>query len=258
MAPVATHSQAEFSGGTRSRNALVLGGSGDIGSSIVERLSSGGWDVAFTYSKSEEASTRLASRTGARAIRCDATSVESLKIPDPLGALIYCIGINPIDAPISETPESTFRETIDVNVVGAFRAAQLALPFLVRGLGTIVHVSSIWGIRGIDGISGYVTSKHAMRGLTASLARELAPSGVTCNEVCPGPVDSAMLDMCIRREIGEDAEAILQFRNELARRTPTARLVRPIDVAHAVHFLCSEEARAINGVSLVIDGGMTI
>lgn len=241
----------------RSRSALVLGGSGDIGTAIVTELVAAGWEVTFTYASAESVARTVAKQSGAKAVRCDVSRGDAIPFDRPLGAMVHCIGINPTDMPVTETPETEFRRTIEINLTSAFITAKAMFPHLRDGRGAIVHVSSIWGFRAVEGIVGYVASKHGMRGLTASLAREFGPEGVTTNEVCPGPVRSAMLEFCIRREVGEDETLIKGYYESLIQQTPTRKLVTPQDIADAVVFLCSDRARSINGASLVLDGGMT-
>jgi NAD(P)-dependent dehydrogenase (short-subunit alcohol dehydrogenase family) len=241
----------------RSRAALVVGGSGDIGAAIVAALAEAGWDVTFTFASGESCARDISTRTGAKSVRRDLEAGDRVTSDGPLGALVYCIGTNPADRPVAEIPDTEFRRTIEINLTQAFVTAKSMLPHLIEGRGSIVNVSSIWGFRGVEGIAGYVASKHGLRGLTAVLAREYGPLGITCNEVCPGPVRSAMLERCIRREVGDDPKLIAQYYTDLEQQTPTRRIATPGDVADAVVYLCSDRARSINGVSLVVDGGMT-
>lgn len=235
---------------------VVAGGTGDIGAEIVRELCRSGWGVTFTYHQNVGGAEKLARQTGARAVpHCRFQQCDDW-LPNELGAFVNCIGINPIDKPLLDTPVSVFREVLEVNLVEAFCLAQAVLPSLANGRGTIVNVSSIWGSRSIDGIVGYVASKHGMRGLTASLARECGPLGVTCNEVCPGAVDSRLLRECTGRDVGTDCTAIEAAIRTIESQTPIRRLVTTAEIAAAVEFLCSRSCRGMNGASIVIDGGL--
>lgn len=235
----------------------MAGGSGDIGSAVVRQLRARGWDVTFTFNRGGPVVADLVRDTGARAVAAIDLSADSHGIPQALGAFVNCIGVNPIDEDVLHTPVDTFRGIIETNLVEAFRLAQVALPSLVRGHGTIVNISSIWGFRAVEGIVGYVASKHGMRGLTATLARECGPLGVTCNEICPGAIESRMMRECAARDVGNDPAKIDEAVRAVAARTPIGRLVTADEIATAVAFLCSRDCRAINGASLVIDGGLT-
>jgi NAD(P)-dependent dehydrogenase (short-subunit alcohol dehydrogenase family) len=121
-----------------------------------------------------------------------------------------------------------------------------------RGSGRIVTVASVASHHGSRYTSGYTASKHAVLGLTRSVAAELAGTGVTCNAVCPAYVRSDMTDATvanIEARTGRDGEAAL------AAMAPLGRLIEPEEVAFAVRFLAAPEAGAINGQSLIMDGG---
>ena len=238
--------------------ALVLGGTGDIGSAIVRKLVCDGWSVIFTYQNSVVAAKRLEAETSATAIRIRLSDDVLPVFPERLGALVNCVAINPIDSEVSQTSVDVFRAIVETNLVQAFRVAKHALPALIAGQGTIVNISSIWGIRAIEGIVGYVASKHGLRGLTTTLARECGPLGVTCNEVCPGAVESRLLRECTIRDVGSNPTDVEQSIRGIIERTPIRRLVSADEVAASVAFLCSKDARGINGASIVIDGGLTI
>ena len=122
--------------------------------------------------------------------------------------------------------------------------------------GRIITISSIYGYRAVEGNLPYTVSKHGLRGLTATVAREYGEKGITANEVCPGPVDSNMLRRIAEERAGsEGPEHYLQeVRDEL----PIKRLISPDDVAWATEFLAAEESSGVNGVSLPVDGGMTV
>lgn len=237
--------------------ALVAGGSGDIGAAIVRRLRTDGWEVVFSFNRGGPAVAELVRQTGARAVSFTDLRRGVPGLPEVLGAFVNCVGVNPVDEDVLHTPVDVFREIVETNLVEAFRMAQLALPSLVKGRGTIVNISSIWGVRAVEGIVGYVASKHGMRGLTATLARECGPMGVTCNEICPGAVESRMMRECAARDVGSDPVRIEEAVRSVAARTPIGRLVKADEIAAAVAFLCSRQCRGMNGASVVIDGGMT-
>ena len=123
---------------------------------------------------------------------------------------------------------------------------------LDRNRGRIVTVASIASHVGARYVSGYVASKHAVLGLTRSVAAEVAGTGVTCNAVCPAYVRSDMTDQTIANieaRTGKDGESAL------AAMTPLGRLVEPEEVAFAVAFFAADAAGAINGQTLILDGG---
>lgn len=148
--------------------------------------------------------------------------------------------------PIVEDDEDNVRRLFDVNVLGVWRAMRAELPRLVeRGGGSIINTSSVAGLRGFPAFSGYVASKYAVEGLTRSVAREVAASGVRVNTVAPGPIDTEMLD----RAAGGDPSDFVSM-------VPLERLGRADEIAGAVAFLASDDASYVTGQTIVIDGGM--
>jgi 2-dehydro-3-deoxy-D-gluconate 5-dehydrogenase len=157
-------------------------------------------------------------------------------------------------------PPEEFSRIIGVNVVGTFlcsREAVRAMLALGRG-GTIVNIASVDAFQGsAEGLAHYTTSKHAVAGLTRSLAMELAPAGIRVNAVCPGAArtEGAMEFVAQGAPAGIDLAA--QWDGIVAR-TPLGRLCTPDDVARAVVFLASDLAAFVTGVLLPVDGGILV
>jgi NAD(P)-dependent dehydrogenase (short-subunit alcohol dehydrogenase family) len=156
-------------------------------------------------------------------------------------------------APLARTPLAEWERQLAVNATGAFLCTRAVLPGMrERDRGRIVTVASLAGHAGARYVSGYTASKHAVLGLTRSVAAEVAGSGITCNAVCPAYVRSDMTDATIANieaRTGKSGEAAL------AAMTPLGRLFEPEEVAFAVTFFAADEAGAINGQSLIMDGG---
>jgi 3-hydroxybutyrate dehydrogenase len=125
-----------------------------------------------------------------------------------------------------------------------------------RKWGRIINVNSIYGLRGADHNCPYNVSKHALSGLTKSIAKEYAVHQITCNEICPGAITSNLMSRIAEdaaREEGITPEAYLQ---EVASSYPAKRLVLPAEVADLAVFLASEQASYVNGASIPVDGGL--
>ena len=156
-------------------------------------------------------------------------------------------------APVAKTTLDDWNRQIAVNATGAFLCTRAVLPGMrERDRGRIVTVASVASHHGARYVSGYTASKHAVLGLTRSVAAEVAGTGVTCNAVCPGYVRSDMTDRTIANieaRTGQDGAAAL------AAMTALGRLIEPGEVAFAVAFFAADEAGAINGQTLIIDGG---
>jgi NAD(P)-dependent dehydrogenase (short-subunit alcohol dehydrogenase family) len=145
---------------------------------------------------------------------------------------------------------------MQVNLHGAFHATQAALPaMLEKKWGRVVMIASVAGKVGAPYTAAYTASKHALVGLTRSLAAEFADRGVTVNAVCPGYVDTPLTAENIRIAAERTGKAIEEMRERFQRFSPQGRLTTPEEVAHVVLFLCSEAAGNINGQAITVDGG---
>ncbi len=162
----------------------------------------------------------------------------------PISALVNNAGIA-CDALFCETSPEAWRHVFEVNVTGAYNACRCALPGMIaRGRGTIVNISSVWGLYGGSCEAAYSASKSALVGLTKALAREVGPAGVRVNCVAPGVIDTDMLNGLSP----EDRERLID-------KTPLCRLGTPQDVAEVICFLASPAAAFITGQVLGVDGG---
>jgi NAD(P)-dependent dehydrogenase (short-subunit alcohol dehydrogenase family) len=169
---------------------------------------------------------------------------------DSLDVLVNNAGIA-TSAPLARTSLADWEALHAVNATGAFLCARAALPKLNEH-GRIVTVASVSGRAGSKYTAAYTASKHAAVGLTRATAAELAGTTKTANAVCPAYVRTDMTEQSIANiaaRTGKDGEA------ELAKLSPLNRLIEPEEVAFAVAFLAAREAGAINGQTLILDGG---
>ena len=237
--------------------ALVTGASRGIGRAIAARLAREGYAVGVNYrerrDKAEELVAGLtAEGCRALAVRADVAvraEVDAMaaRVADAFGPVTLLVSNAGVaqQALFQDITDEMWERCFAVNLNGARHAIQAVLPHMLHEkAGCIVTVSSIWGQRGASCEVAYSCTKHALIGLTKSLAMELAPSGIRVNCVAPGVIDTDMT-----RVLG--AETL----RELAAQTPLGRLGTPEDVAAAVAFLASDAAGFITGQVLTADGG---
>ena len=145
---------------------------------------------------------------------------------------------------LEETTLDDYRRVVEINQIGAFLGLRAVVPAMkATGSGSIVNISSLAGLRGTNMPLAYAATKWAVRGMSRAAAAELAPHGIRVNAVFPGYVDTGMIDA------GHE---------EIAQRVPLGRrLAAPDEVAAAVLFLASDEARYVTGAELVVDGAVT-
>ncbi len=229
------------------RKALVTGGTKGIGAGIASRLRNAGYDV-LTCGRSDTAD-----------IRCDVTDkaqVEAMQSKvGRIDILINNAGGVRTDLFLNMTEED-WDWHFNLNLKSIFYCTQSFLPGMVENKwGRIVNVASTAGKIGGRYISAYVASKHAVIGLTRSLALEQARSGITVNAICPSFVDTPMLRehvKLIAEKTGKTADQILDsFRSS----NPQKRFVTNEEVAHAVQFVI--ENGAVNGQAISLCGGET-
>jgi NAD(P)-dependent dehydrogenase (short-subunit alcohol dehydrogenase family) len=159
-------------------------------------------------------------------------------------------------ASLARTTLDHWREHLDVNATGAFLCTRAVVGGMIeRRDGRIVTVASIAGLRAVRYTAAYAASKHAAIGLMRVTAAEVAGTGVTANAVCPAWVRTDMTQRTVENIVAKTGRTAEEAEAELKGMTPLGRLLEPEEVAAAVAFLASPEAAAINGQTLVLDGG---
>ena len=168
--------------------------------------------------------------------------------------LFNCAGMVP-DGTVLDSPPSVFAVAWDLNVLSMVRTIRAALPgMLERGAGSIVNMSSVASsITGVPNRSAYGTTKAAVIGLTKSVAADFVASGIRCNAICPGTVDTPSL----RGRIAAQADPAAALKSFIARQ-PMGRFGRTEEIAATAVYLASDESAFVTGQTMIIDGGWTI
>lgn len=239
------------------RVAVITGGGKGIGRAIAARLACGGAAVVLSGRDAtalETACDEIRGRGGkalavpgdvAKASDADQLCAKTLEAFGRADILVNNAGITR-DNLVMRMSEEEWDQVIDTNLKGTFLCIKaFARPMMKQRWGRIVNVSSVVGMLGNPGQANYVASKAGVIGLTKAVAKELASRHITVNAVAPGFIDTAMTS-----GLNEKVREALQAQ------IPLGRLGSPEDVAHAVAFLCSEEAGYVTGQVLSVDGGM--
>lgn len=243
------------------KTALITGASGGIGRATAIKFLQNGYFVIAQYntdidgikqlnnSLTEEQSQRLFT------IKADFNNADGvnkmisdvLKSFARLDVVVNNAGVG-LYKLITQTEEGEWDKLFNVNVKSAFIISKRVLPAMINaGHGSIINVSSMWGNVGASMEVGYSASKSALIGFSKALAKEVAPSGIRVNCVCPGVIDTKM-----NARFSE--EDIVELKNQ----TPLGRIGSAQEVANLIYFLSSEEASFITGQTISCDGGFSL
>jgi len=242
--------------------ALITGGGRGIGRAIALLFAQHGAQIAVA-ARTREQLEHVAQEIGpeTRAIVCDVSSAQSVSQmfadlkPD---ILVNNAGVAE-SAPFLNTSDELWQRHLAINLTGTFYCTRAALPaMLERGWGRIINIASVAAKTGAPYIAAYAASKHGVLGLTRSVALEVATRGVTVNAICPGYVDTEMVERGVERIVKRTGRGAQEALAALKRMSPQNRLVTAEEVASLALLLASEDGRGINGQGINIDGGSVL
>ena len=244
------------------KRAVITGGGRGIGKAIALAYAREGAQCVVASRRIEDLEETAAEAPPGfvHPIVCDVSDGDSVTamadfVHATLGGadiVVNNAGIHAAGRVLDIDPE-TYSQLFEVNVVGIVRVSQAFLNGMIeRGSGSIVNIASTAGLFESPGQAPYNASKHGAVGLTRCMALELAASGVTCNAICPGFVDTPMLDG-FADLVGAESE---ELRKQLAKRTPMGRILAPEEIANLAVYLGSDESSGMTGQTMAISNGM--
>lgn len=242
--------------------AVITGGGTGIGLACARALAANGAHVILMGRDLKRLQDAASTIPGAEAIQLDVTdaaSVEAAFAQASAGGVIDILvnnaGIVGAGA-FHRTTMEEWQHIQAVNVEGLVRCTQAVLPGMSKvPYGRVVNIASIAGLRGGAYIAPYVASKHAVVGLTKSLSLEYAKSHITINSVCPGYVETAIVDNSVANIMAKTGRSREDALSELTKTNPQGRLIQPEEVAEAVSWLCSPLSGSVSGQAITISGG---
>ncbi len=240
--------------------ALVTGASSGIGAAIAISFADAGWEVMAAgrdegrLEEVADVSDRIAIWSGelSESDECDELVADTIDEFGSIDCLVNSAGIL-LRGDALETSDDDWRDIMTINLDVPFYMSRAALPHLQKSQGSIINLSSYWGLQAGQRAVAYCTSKGALNMLTKAMAKDVASGGVRVNAICPGGVDTPMLATA-----AEDAEQeVDEFLQEIAEHSPNGRIATPEDIAALVLFLASDAASHITGTAIPVDGGLS-
>ncbi len=242
--------------------AFVTGAANGIGRATALAFAREGANVvvADVSEQGNQETAHMIEELGKRAIaiKCNVTQAEDVKAAlsktiETFGRLDFAFnnaGVEQKNTATAKIEESEWDRIVNINLRGVFLCMKYEIPLLLKQGGAIVNTSSGAGVIGIKGGAAYTAAKHGLIGLTKSAALDYASQNIRINAVCPGYIDTSMMD----RFTGGTPEG----REQVISEEPIGRMGQPEEIANAVVWLCSDASSFVVGHALVVDGGQTV
>lgn len=255
------------------KTAVITGSTSGIGLAVARSLAAQGADVLINGlvaqpEQGQEIAERIAREYEVKAVFHGADMTRPEQIADMIETAVERLGGVDIlvnnagiqhTAPVEAFPGEKWDAIIAINLSAAFHATRLALPHMQqRGWGRIINTASVHGLVASVEKAGYVAAKHGLVGLTKVTALENAQQGITCNAICPGWVNTPLIQQQIKDLAARESESVEEAtRHLVGAKQPSRGFVQPEQIGAVAVFLCSEAASQITGAALPVDGGWT-
>lgn len=247
----------------KKKHVVVTGGGSGVGESIALKLASEMYQVSI-IGRNETNLIKVAEQSSnIDWKKCDITHPDSVKecyneirnLYGNISIVIANAGIA-FSKPFQLITAEEFKNIIDINLIGAFNSFKYAYDDMTNDKwGRMIAISSTAGLKGYSYVSAYSASKHAVIGLTRSLALELAKKNITVNSICPSYVDTPMTERTINNIVRITNLNKEEATREITSSNPQKKLIQPLEIANTVLWLCKETSSSINGHNISISGG---
>ncbi|MFT5136597.1 MAG: 3-hydroxybutyrate dehydrogenase [Arenicella sp.] len=259
------------------KHVIITGAGRGIGAAIADTFVANGYNVtllgrnaALLQDKANALKSIATQSEGkakevALALGCDITKPEEIDLAfkqavdtfGPVDVLVNNAGAA-LTAPFVKTKPEQFQAMMNVNFLGACYCIQAVLPNMIeRNSGRIINIGSTSSVKGYGYVSAYTASKHAIMGLTRSIAIEISKTDVTINTVCPGFTETDIVSDAIDNIIQKTGRSTEQAIAALTKHNPQKRFIQPSEVADQVYYLAAHAPSSITGQAIMVDGGET-
>ena len=242
--------------------ALITGGGSGVGAVMARMLADAGVKVSVSGRRGSVLAD-VAQHENITAIVADVTDETSVR--DMYATMVGQIGAPDLvianagmaeSAPIGKTSTDLWRQTMDVNLTGTFLTFREGLAVMDKNKpGRLISIASTAGLKGYAYVSAYCAAKHGVVGLVKGMAAELASSAITVNAVCPGFMETPMLEKSVENIVAKTGMSSTEARASLAKINPQNRFIAPEEVANTVMWLCSPQAASMTGQTISVSGG---
>lgn len=240
------------------KHVVISGGGSGVGAEIAREFAQSGARVTI-LGRNE---TRLKAQ-GLPYETCDVTDAEQVeqalqRAREKRGPVLIAIANAGAaeSVPFAKMTADDLNAMLAVNLVGVFSLWKAALADMKQnGWGRLIAVASTAGLKGYPYVSGYVAAKHGVVGLTRALALELGTSGITANAICPGFIETPMLERSVQNIVSKTGMTAEEAEAALKKNNPQNRFIQTDEVAGTALWLCSDAARSVNGHTLSLSGG---
>ena len=242
--------------------ALITGGGTGIGAAIAKRFTESGASIAVTGRRAGPIE-KIARELNGLAIPgdttksddCDAAVKQTIDRFGRLDIVIANAGIMSVGNVVSQTLQE-WHKIMDINISGVMQIARAAIPAMIdQGKGSIVNISSVAGLSAGAELTGYVTSKHAVTGLTKSMAIDYGKDNIRVNTLCPGWIRTPMSEEEMATIAANKNISVQEALGLTVKYLPLQRMAEPDEIATCAEFLASDDASFVTGITLVADGG---
>lgn len=244
----------------KNKTAIISGASRGIGRAIAVELAGEGANISFNFLKSSNEAESLEKEINALGVKAKAFQIDikdydavkawadkTIELFGGIDIVVNNAGVIK-DRALALMDPAEWREVININLDGTFNLTRACIiAFIKQKIGVVVNIASVSGVVGIPRQTNYSASKAGIIGFTKALAREVAPYNIRVNAVAPGFIETDMLE-----NLKEE------YKSQIIKQTPLGRMGKPEEVAKAVKFLVSDDAKYVTGQTIVIDGGMSM